>query len=87
MRPTFHRLDFGSVNDAQLDSFEDRIVFQTRPWLEFIAQTQNAKPMIAALREDDETVGYFTGLIVKKFGFTILGSPFPGWKRHTSALT
>ncbi len=79
MKPTFHHLDFGSVNSSELDSFGDRIVFQTRPWLEFIAQTQNAKPVIAALREDDETLGYFTGLLVKRLGFKILGSPFPGW--------
>ena len=25
------------------------------------------------------TIGYFTGLMVRKFGFRILGSPFPGW--------
>lgn len=79
MRPAFHLVDFASINSAELDSFRDRIVFQTLPWLEFIAQTQNAQPVIADLREDNETLGYFTGLVVKKFGLKILGSPFPGW--------
>jgi hypothetical protein len=79
LKPTFQHLDFGSVNSDELDSFGDRIVFQTRPWLEFVAQTQNAEPVIAALREDNETLGYFTGLLVKRLGFKILGSPFPGW--------
>jgi len=32
-----------------------------------------------SIGKDNRTVGYFTGLIVKKFGFKILGSPFPGW--------
>jgi hypothetical protein len=79
LKPAFDHIDFASINSAELDSFEDRIVFQTLPWLEFVAQTQNAEPVIAALREDNETLGYFTGLVVRKLGFKILGSPFPGW--------
>ena len=35
--------------------------------------------MVAQILKDDSTVGWFTGLIVKKFGLRILGSPFPGW--------
>jgi len=26
-----------------------------------------------------ERVGYFSGLVVRRFGVRILGSPFPGW--------
>jgi len=79
LKPKFYKLDLASINVAELEAFEDRIVFQSRPWINFIARTQNAEPIIAALREDDEVLGYFTGLIVKKFGLKILGSPFPGW--------
>jgi hypothetical protein len=79
LKPSFHRVDFASIDEKELDAFPDRIIFQTQPWINFIARTQNAEPVVAALREDDETLGYFTGLIVKKFGFKILGSPFPGW--------
>jgi len=79
LKPSFHRVDLASIDEKELDAFPDRIVFQTRPWINFIARTQGAEPVIAALREDSETLGYFTGLIVRKFGFKILGSPFPGW--------
>lgn len=79
MKPAFHKQDIALINSAELDAFDDRIIFQSLPWINFIAQTQNAEPIIAALREDNETLGYFTGLIVKKFGLKILGSPFPGW--------
>ncbi len=79
LKPSFHRIDLASIGQGELDAFPDRIVFQTGPWVNFIAQTQNAEPVIAALRENNEIMGYFTGLIVKKFGFKILGSPFPGW--------
>jgi CelD/BcsL family acetyltransferase involved in cellulose biosynthesis len=62
-----------------MDAFPDRVVFQTREWLDFVARTQGAEPVIAAVRAGSETVGFFTGLVVRRFGVRILGSPFPGW--------
>ena len=57
----------------------DRTVFQTREWLQFVHATQKATPVVAAVRDGNDTVGYFTGLVVRKFGIKVLGSPFPGW--------
>jgi hypothetical protein len=62
-----------------LDRFDDRTVFQTREWLQFIAGTQDGTPILAELREDGKLLGYFSGLTVTKFGVKILGSSFPGW--------
>src|SRR4029077_20026021 len=42
-------------------------------------KTQSAEPVVARLRNGEQTLGYFVGLIVRKFGLRILGSPFPGW--------
>ena len=79
MTPGLQRIDSESVDWNHLDGFWDRTVFQTPEWLSFIARTQNAEPVVAALKSGAETLGYFTGLIVRKFGLKILGSPFPGW--------
>ncbi len=68
-----------SVDWNRLDAYPDRTIFQTKPWLDFVAQAQNSTPLILEVRIDNQPVGYFTGLIVKKSGFKILGSPFPGW--------
>jgi CelD/BcsL family acetyltransferase involved in cellulose biosynthesis len=57
----------------------DRVVFQTREWVDFVAATQHAEPVLAVVRDSGAAVGYFTGLIVKRLGVRILGSPFPGW--------
>jgi hypothetical protein len=65
--------------DAVLDTYPDREVFQTSAWLRFIAESQNGTIVLATLKDDNETVGHFAGLIVKKFGLRILGSPFIGW--------
>jgi hypothetical protein len=62
-----------------LDTFEDRTIFQTPSWMSFIAETQNAEPVFAAVKDGTRTAGYFSGLIVRKFGLKILGSPLPGW--------
>jgi len=75
----FKRLTLEQVNWEELDSFGDRIVFQTLPWLRFLEKTQSAEPVIAAIEQSGEPKGYFTGLIVRKYGVKILGSPFRGW--------
>jgi CelD/BcsL family acetyltransferase involved in cellulose biosynthesis len=69
---------------SELDSYADRNVFQTRAWLQFLARAQNAEPVVAALEDDGDTVGWFTGMVQRRFGVRLLGSPFPGW--NTSYL-
>src|SRR6185436_751679 len=51
----------------------------TRPWLDYLEQSQGADPVVAAVLDDDAPVGWFTGAIVRRAGVRILGSPFPGW--------
>ncbi len=79
LRPRFELIDSAKVTEEELDAFPDRNIHQTRPWVNFLAQTLGAQPLLAALKQGNQTLGYFTGLIVKEFGFKILGSPFPGW--------
>ena len=69
----------GELPWSELDRYADRNVFQTRAWLRFLARTQNATPVVASLREGDDTVGWFTGMVQRRFGLRVLGSPFPGW--------
>jgi len=55
-------------------------IFTTYEWVQFLKKNQNAEPIVLELREtDDRVVGYFVGLIIKKFGIKIVGSPFEGW--------
>lgn len=73
------RQELDAVDWERLDAFSDRVLFQTREWLEFVARTQGAEPVVAAVVEGGETVGYFTGLLLERYRLKILGSPFPGW--------
>ena len=52
---------------------------QTREWLDFIAESQHASPVVAEITDDGRSIGYFSGLIIRKLGLRILGSSFPGW--------
>jgi CelD/BcsL family acetyltransferase involved in cellulose biosynthesis len=62
-----------------MDALGDRNVFQTRAWIDFVARTQEAEPVLARVERGGEPAGWFTGLVVRRFGVRILGSPFQGW--------
>jgi len=77
--PKFIPIPWSEVDWDKLDRFADRHVFQTKAWVEFLAEVQDAQPVIAALQDGRETLGYFTGLTTRRCGLDFLGSPLPGW--------
>jgi hypothetical protein len=80
MTVSFTRLDIESRGwQEEIARYPEHTIFQTPAWLSFVAETQKAEPVVAALTTGNGVAGYFTGLIVRKAGFAILGSPFPGW--------
>ena len=40
----FYPIDIKTADWKRLDGFADRTVFQTREWLQFVAESQNAQP-------------------------------------------
>ncbi len=80
MTYTFEPLDVQAKECTRLFDIERRMtIYQTPAWLEFLSRTQNGDPVFAALKEGSRTIGHFVGMIVRRWGFRILGSPFPGW--------
>jgi Acetyltransferase (GNAT) domain len=75
----FHLIDYDRAPWQLLDQFEDRNVFQLQQWIAFLADTQNATPVLAELRDGTSSLGFFTGLVFRRMGMRILGSSFPGW--------
>ncbi len=63
----------------ELKKYKSANIFHTRPWIEFLADYFHSEPVVAAVLSEGKVVGYFTGQIINKFGFRILGSPFRGW--------
>jgi hypothetical protein len=75
----FEKVPVDDVDWSRLDAFEDRTFSQRSGWLEFVRQAQRGEIVVARLLDGEETVGYFTGIVVRRFGVRIMGSPFPGW--------
>jgi hypothetical protein len=84
---SFKRIDIDEMHWDELRAFKDASVFQTRPWIDFMADFFRAEPVVAAVQSGDQIVGYFTGLIIKKFGLRILGSPFRGSNAYFMGFT
>jgi Acetyltransferase (GNAT) domain len=77
---TFERVHPSPENWAStLQQFPDHTLNQTPPWLSFLEETQKGEIVIAALREGNAVLGYFAGIMIRRFGMRILGSPLPGW--------
>jgi hypothetical protein len=79
---SFKRLDIKDMPWDKLSAFSDSNIFHTLPWLNFMANVQRAEPVVAAVESAGEIQGYFTGLIIYKYGLRILGSPFRGWSTY-----
>ncbi|BCY13001.1 hypothetical protein L3i22_080890 [Actinoplanes sp. L3-i22] len=64
---------------ADRATYQDRLIFHTPEWLAFVAECQRAEPLLATVSEGGTTVGHFTGLLTRRYGLRILGSPMAGW--------
>lgn len=76
---TLHQVAAGPDWWRQVERFPDRLPFQTQQWMEFLADTQDAKPVFAEIRDGSSVVGCFHSMVMQRFGVRILASPFPGW--------
>ncbi|MBU2666831.1 GNAT family N-acetyltransferase [Actinoplanes bogorensis] len=74
-----HRVTPSADVWAERATYDDRLIFHTEPWLRFVAEAQRAEPVLARVVDGTTTVGHFTGLVSKRFGLRILGSPMAGW--------
>lgn len=84
---TFERIQSSPESWAStLQQFPDRTLYQSPPWLAFLEETQKGEIVIAALREGNSVLGYFAGLMIRKFRLRILGGPLPGWSTSYMGL-
>jgi CelD/BcsL family acetyltransferase involved in cellulose biosynthesis len=65
--------------EAVIRDHPDLEVFHGSAWLDYLAASQRAEPVIAAVIADGRPVGHFVGAMVRRYGVRILGSPLRGW--------
>jgi Acetyltransferase (GNAT) domain len=84
---SFERLDLNTFPWEKTHAgLADGTIFQSSAWLNFLTETQRGEPVLAVLKDGPNVAGYFTGMVVRKFGLKILGSPFPGWSTSYMGL-
>lgn len=76
---TFTPIEISEIDETEFNTFSDKLIYQTLEWIEFIKETQHAEPVVLRITDGDKFIGYFTGLLFKRFGINIIGSPFNGW--------
>ncbi|WP_203764937.1 GNAT family N-acetyltransferase [Actinoplanes nipponensis] len=74
-----HRAEPTAALWADRATYDDRLIFHTEPWLRFVAESQRAEPVLATVTDGPRPVGHFTGLLTRRYGLRILGSPMAGW--------
>lgn len=79
MKYSFRQVSLEKIDKQVFNDFPRKSVNTTKEWIEFIQEDSKADPYILEISENGKLVGFFSSLIVKKFGVKIVGSPFPGW--------
>lgn len=75
----FKQIKIENIDVYKFNNFENKSIFTTIEWIKFIQEDSNAKPIILEIYQGDVFIGYFSALVVNKFGIKIVASPFSGW--------
>lgn len=76
---SFKKIPYSELNREEFYCFPSKSLLTTCEWIEFVMDQSGATPCILKIYKGGEFIGYFTSLQFKKFGISIIASPFPGW--------
>src|SRR2546430_1727243 len=71
-------IDFKTADWKRLDNFEDRTVFQTREWVDFVGETQRAPRGVDEPRESARLSADLTAVSCGRIGGKCMGGCLPG---------
>lgn len=75
----FEKMSIEEVDDYIGTNYDDRMIFQTRQWIEFVSECKGTMPVVLRIMKNNKEIGFFTGMIFSVMGVRIMGSPFRGW--------
>jgi hypothetical protein len=84
---SLERIDLEEITSKRAGKNIKIDIFHTPQWIDFLSTILKAEPIAAAVKSNGHTLGYFTGLVVRKYGIKILGSPFRGWTTDFMGLS
>lgn len=69
--------------DVLISLYQEKVkgqtIFTTYEWITYLEMDGKGKPIILEVLDGNKIVAYFVGLLFKKMGVRIIGSPFEGW--------
>ena len=75
----FEQIELCNINIDEFNNYKDKSIFTTVEWIKFVEEDSNARPILIRILKDEMFIGYFSSLMVNKFGVKIIASPFSGW--------
>lgn len=76
---SFEVVNYHECNEYINKNYEDRMIFQTEQWLDFVNECKQAEPVVIRILREGKEIGYYTCMLFKIFGIRFAGSPFRGW--------
>jgi hypothetical protein len=86
MNYNFNVVEGKNINWEKIHSCYDHTVFKSKEWIDFLIESQNIKPLIVEIFDENKQLGYFVGERFKKI-FKIVASPFEGWTTDYQGLS
>jgi Acetyltransferase (GNAT) domain len=75
----FEEIQSPSAFDAELKNLSEGSVFVSEAWLDFTAKASSGRFIGLRIRDGAGKTGLFAGVLFRRLGLKIIGSPFPGW--------
>ena len=75
---TLNNISLNDLSDA-LNKKNLHSVFSSKAWLNFLTYEVGGKFIGVCIKGSNGSTHYFFGILFKKLGLKIIGSPFPGW--------
>ncbi len=76
---TFEEISSLSAFDSLVRHHKTGSAFVCQPWLQFTADIAGGKFIGLKIQDGALNTGFFAGILFRRFGVTIIGSPFRGW--------
>lgn len=72
---------------SDIETCYDSTIYKTKAWADFLYKSQNVRPYVIEISQNEKKVGYFYGQKIKRFGISMLVSPFEGWTTAFQGLS
>lgn len=71
----------------EIATYPDHTAFKSKEWFDFIKKSKGDEPFIVEIKTENQTIGFFIGIKIRRFLFNIIASPFEGYTTSFQGLS